>query len=115
MRPGITKHGSARDAGPLTLPDSELSAMHRPAPPQARRFSPLADISRLVETPHLAQRVADLTHRRPSGQRRAQRVQHVVFPGRGALDIGQGAAYVSGVPLPPKRSEPLRLLTLDRR
>jgi hypothetical protein len=79
MRPGITKHGSARATGALTLPDSDRQVSHS---------TYLVDIGRLVQTPYLAQRVADLAHGRPGGQRTAQRVEHVVLPGRSALDLG---------------------------
>src|SRR5215469_11484707 len=73
------------------------------------------DIRRPVDAPNLAERVANLAHGRPGGQRLAERVQHIVLAVGRALDGVEAPAYRRAVPAAPQVHEPLGLLLLDCR
>src|SRR5215469_6028624 len=81
----------------------------------AAPFARLVRVSWLVNAPYFAQRVAYLAHSRPSKQRRAQGIKHVIAATRAAPDNIERTADRVGISGRPQPGEPLRLLRLDGR
>src|SRR6516164_9348345 len=90
---------SIPDMSPLIMPNRRTSG----------------DFGGLVHAPHLAQRVARLSHGRLGAQRLTERDENVLRARRRLLEIGDPALPLPGVTGAAQPREPLRLVLLDRR
>ena len=69
-----------------------------------------ARIRRLVDAPHLAQRITDLADGRPGAQGLAQRHQHILRSLGRALEVVEPPLVLRGVPRAPQLGQQVRLI-----